>query len=142
MKKNEIYTEAKARIQKLISEFGLNPNILKYFEEGKIYYSYITAMILGSIDNVTYDQRYVDAIKDFESKYDGFLVYHAIETNTPMGETLSLLYVSDDPDNWPGESLCQNYVSSYTINFTHPELSEFGDIAISKYGESGAIVRL
>lgn len=141
--RNNTFNEALERINELIDKQNLNPNVLKYFKEGKVYYSYLTAGgLVGSIDTITYDPRYEAAVKDFEKEYEGYVVYHAIETLTEVGDMLSLLYVSDDPENWEGERLYQNYIASYTINFSEPNGSDFGDIIIQGFGESGALVRI
>ena len=46
----EIKNEAISRIETLIEKCNLNPKVLKYFKEGKIYYSYLTAG--GFLDEV------------------------------------------------------------------------------------------
>lgn len=76
--------EAIARIDTLTKAFNLNPHIKDYFMDGKVYYSYITAMVLGSIDTIEYDKRYAKVVKGFENRTHS-LVYHAIE----LGDTLS-----------------------------------------------------
>ena len=87
--------EAIARINTLVRQCGLNPKIAKYSNEGKIYYSYLTAGgLMGSIDTITYDPKYAEAVRQFESLFRGSKVYHAIETKTGFGTMLSLLYVS------------------------------------------------
>ena len=54
-------------IEKLISKLGLNPNVKKYFEEGKIYYSYLAAGgWIGSIDELEYDKRYHQIVAECE----------------------------------------------------------------------------
>ena len=128
--------EAIRRLQQLVEQMGLNPKVVDYFQQGKIYYSYITGGVIGSIDTITYDPRYEKAVQDFESQYEGFVVYHAIET----GDMLSLLYVSDIEEDWPAEVLCGDYITSYTINFEEG-IEEFGDIFISGYMNSGALIR-
>lgn len=134
--------EAKNRIKELTEKYDLNPNILKYFEEGKLYYSYLTfGGMVGSIDTISYDESYDNAVKKFEAENPGYVVYHAIETNTRMGKTLSMLYVGADSDNWPAERLYGNYIFAYTVNFADPDFSEFGDIVVSGFEESGALVR-
>ncbi|MEQ2603905.1 hypothetical protein [Dorea longicatena] len=35
-----------------------------------------------------------------------------------------------------------NYLMAYVVNFTVPEYSEFGDIFIEEFGDSGALVRV
>ena len=51
-------TEALERLSQLEKLYGLNPKVRKYFAEGKLYYSYITGGVIGSIDTITYDPRF------------------------------------------------------------------------------------
>lgn len=146
---DEMKKEAISRIKELIKNFNLNPNVLKYFEEGKIYYSYLTAGgFMGSIDTIDYDSRYSKFVKEFEEK-TGYMVYHAIET----GNSLSILFVSnpnnenldDEQQNseWKYERVSKDGVLyCFVKNFEVSELSEAGDIVISSYGDSGALVRI
>ena len=108
--------EANRRIDELTQAFHLNPNIKKYFNEGKVYYSYITGGIIGSIDTIEYDARYAQAVKNFEKRTGG-LVYHAIE----LYHTLSLLYVSKNQEDWPNERLTKNYISAFVYDFDDPD---------------------
>ena len=141
--KAEIKHEAINRINTLIEKCNLNSNVLKYFIEGKVYYSYLTANgFMGSIDTVSYDKNYEKAVKDFETKHPNYQVYHVIESITTQGKLLSLLYVSDDKEAWESERLeSDNSIMSYVLNIDNFELSEFGYIAIDKFMESGALVR-
>lgn len=141
--KTEVKDEAINRIKSLIKKCNLNPNVLKYFNEGKVYYSYLTAGgFMGSIDTISYDKIYEKAVKDFEKKHPDCLVYHAIESITTQGKLLSLLYVSDYVDEGESEKLeSGNSIMSYVINLDYPKLSEFGYIAIDGFMESGALVR-
>ncbi len=92
--------------------------------DGRVYYSYLTAGgLIGSIDAISYDPRYQVAVEEFESKHEGCLVFHAIESQMEYGKMLSLLYVGNDKENWEGERLFDGYIAAYTINFTHPDLS-------------------
>lgn len=142
MTKQEMTQEAIGRIRELTAKYHLNPNILKYFEQGRVYYSYLTAGgMIASIDTISYDPRYEKAVHDFERKYK-YLVFHAIEFKAPYGEFLSLLYVSTNKENWAGERLYKDYIASYTINLAHPDCSEFGDIMVGAFGESGALLRI
>lgn len=141
--KEKIKKEAEKRIKELTEKYHLNPNILKYFKEGRVYYSYLTAYgMIGSIDTISYDKRYEDAVKEFEEKYEGYMVYHAIEDITEFGEMLSLLYVSTHEEEWEFERCVDDYIASYTINFTNPDCSEFGDIIVSRFEDSGALIRI
>lgn len=141
--KVEIMEEAINRIKTLIEKCNLNPNVLKYFEEGKKYYSYLTAGgFLGSIDTMSYNKDYEQAVKMFEMKNPNYLVYHAIETITVHGKLLSLLYVGENKEDWESERLqSDNFIMSYVLNLDKPKLSEFGYISIDTFGESGALIR-
>lgn len=94
-------------------------------------------MDIGSIDTIEYDTRYAQVVKEFEERTRS-LVYHAIETR----DTLALLYVSNNPADWPMERLENDYITAYVHNFAHPECSESGDIFISGYMESGCLIRV
>ena len=139
----EIKNEAINRIKTLIEECNLNPKVLKYFKEGKIYYSYLTAGgFLGSIDTISYDKAYEQAAKKLEMEHPDYLVYHVIETITLSGKFLSLLYVSNEKEDWECERLqSDNAIMAYVLNLDNPELSEFGYITVEGFGESGALVR-
>lgn len=141
--KTEIKNEAINRIEALIEKYNLNPNVLKYFNEGKVYYSYLTAGgFMGSIDVISYDNNYEKAVKDFEEKHPDYIVYHAVESITTHGKLLSLLYVSSDKEEWESERLeSNNSIMSYVINMDNPYLSEFGYITIDGFMKSGALVR-
>ena len=138
----EIKNEAINRIKTLIEKCNLNPNALKYFEEGKKYYSYLTGGFLGSIDTISYDKAYEQAVKKFEIEHQDSLVYHVIETITLSGKFLSLLYVSNEKEDWESERLQgDNAIMAYVLNLDNPQLSEFGYITVEGFGESGALVR-
>lgn len=135
--------EAISRLQELTVKYKLNPNILSYFKDDKVYYSYLTGGgILGSIDTISYDSRYEKAVRDFESEHKGCVVYHAIESKTACGDMLSLLFVGDRPEEWEFERLSGNTIFAYVVNFTYPQLSEYGSIIVSRYGNSGALIRI
>ena len=94
--REKLSKEAAERLITLEKLFGLNPKVRKYFDEGKLYYSYITGGgFLGSIDTIDYDQRYANIVADFEDQ-TAYLVYHVIEREN----TIALLFVSNDYNNW------------------------------------------
>lgn len=138
-----VKNEAIRRLQVLTAKYKLNPNILSSFKDDKVYYSYLTGGgILGSIDTISYDSRYEKAVRDFESKHKGCVVYHAIESETACGDMLSLLFVGNRPEEWETERLSGNHIFAYVVNLTHPQLSEYGDITVSGYGNSGVLIRI
>lgn len=97
--KNKIQLEAIQRLSDLEKLYNLNPKVKKYFEEGKLYYSYITGGgFIGSIDTIQYDPRYEKIVESFEEQ-TGYVVYHVIEHKN----TISLLYVSSNSSAWVAE---------------------------------------
>lgn len=95
----KIHQEAIDRLSTLEKLYGLNPKVKQYFEEGKLYYSYITGGgYIGSIDTINYDPRYAEIVESFEEQ-TGYLVYHVIEHKN----TIALLYVSDNYSDWIDE---------------------------------------
>ncbi len=128
--------EAIRRLENLTKKYKLNPNILKYFKEGNLYYSYMAIEgIMSSIDTINYDERYAEVVKEFEERTNS-LVYHAIET----GDMLSLLFVSSKPEQWQGEEERNDTIWAYVKNFAETDDSEMGYIYISSF--KGALVRL
>ena len=128
----KIRRNAVENIEKLIDKIGLNPNVKKYFEEGKLYYSYITASgFIGSIDTTDYDERYPKIVAACEKQFN-CLVYHAIES----GDMLSLLYVKPRYAN----RLKGNTIIAYVYNLKAPERPDFGEIRLASL--HGALVRI
>ncbi len=134
--KEEKIMEALARLNLLTKRFSLNPHIMDYFMEGKLYYSYLTCMgLIGSIDTINYHAEYAEAAKALEKRMD-CLVYHAIE----FGDTLALLFVSDYRSDWDGERLQGTSILAYVHNFADPDLSEVGYISLDSL--QGALIRV
>lgn len=130
--------EALRRIKLLIKKLGLNPNVEKYFKEGKIYYSYLTAGgFLASIDTITYDERYEAVVKAFEKQYDA-LVYHAIET----GNSIALLFVSKWESDWKYDfEISGDSATTYAyVYYFEANYGEVGSIEIT--GHLGVLVRI
>ena len=123
--------DALHNLETLIKKRGLNPNVKKYFEEGMIYYSYLTAGgFIGSIDTIDYDARYPEIVKDFERKNDA-LVYHVIES----GNLLSLLYV----DRHYRHRLQGRRIFACVYNLDYPGFHESGSITLDSL--NGALIR-
>lgn len=145
-KREKMKEEAVSRLRNLISSLNLNPNLVKYFKQGKVYYSYLTAGgMVGSIDTIDYIPKYAEIIKKFEKTYEG-IVYHAVEDCFGM---LSLLYVSKNEEDWPFERPEGKYLYAMVYNFDKEKLKngeydiefeEFGTIIVKSLG--GAIVRV
>ena len=138
--------EAIKRLEALKKNLSINPNIIKYFKDDRIYYSYTTALgCIGSIDTIGYHPEYEQIVKDFEREYEGTMVYHAIE----YGNTLSLLYVGSEEDGWDYERPDGKTIASNVYTFDAEKMAngvyevkdeEFGTIVVGSMG--GAIVRV
>lgn len=132
----QMKAEATSRLMQLVSDLGLNPNVVNYWNEGQLYYSYLTAGgFMGSIDKIEYDPKYVAVVKQFKDEY-GCMVYHVIESSG----ALILLSVSKYVDDWEYERLEGNRIMAYVHNFDAPDQSEFGDVFLSSL--HGALVRI
>ena len=132
--------EALTRLEELCDEMGLNPKVYDYFNEGKLYYSYLTAGgYMGSIDTINYDKRYADAVKSIEEE-TGALVYHVIETQVKNAVLLALLYVSKYTEDWMTEHLENNLIYAYVCCPDSPLDYEVGSIALSS--KQGALIRI
>lgn len=129
----EMYAEGQRRMDYLVGMYGLNPNLSKYLEEGKVYYSYMTGGgMIGSVDTITYDPRYEKIVQDFETQIGGY-VYHCVET----GSMLSLLFVGSDPSEWAGsfgkETTARGTLiraRAYVYNLDD-EFGEIGDVCLA-----------
>lgn len=118
-------------IKELTERYRLNPNLLKYFLEGKVYYTEeIIPYCVASMDNITYDQKYVDIVREFEEK-SGALVYHAIL----KGSFFCMLYIGSAEDVWLSSFPADGFdlIISAVYDITTGKLS-LGYIAISAVG--------
>ena len=133
MDRSKQIKEAMERLITLENLYEINPKIKKYFSEGKLYYSYITGGVLGSIDTINYDKRYAEVVKAFEEQ-TSYLVYHVIE----RGNTISLLFVSDDYNHWLEERPTASGVMAQVVDIDTYE-NELGFIRVDT--NQGALYR-
>lgn len=89
------------------------------------------------------DEELQNKICEIQNRYN-ITVYAVTHDITEFGELYSLLYVSNDEDEWKYafEEYDKNkyYVNSYTWNKTDDWCSEFGDIVVTSFG--GGIKRI
>ena len=90
---------------------------------------------MGSVDQLDYDPRNVEVVKQFEKVY-GSMVYYVIEGKG----TLILLSVNKDSDKWECERLEGGRIMAYVYCFEFPNQSEFGDVLLATL--NGALVRV
>ncbi len=80
-------------------------------------------------------------VKEFEDEFGG-IVYHVIRNNTEFGELYSLLYVSQDDEEWEDDrnDLKNNCTLVYVKNMDDDFSSEFGSIGIRP--RFGGVIRV
>ena len=73
----------------------------------------------------------LDAINEFETNYNAY-VYHIIYTSSAFGNLFSMLYVSNNKEEWQSdrEDLENKQLFAYVWNRTYTECSEIGSIGI------------
>lgn len=134
---NKKVGEAVVRLKML----GVHQNVIddfngKGYHKGKRVINYSEKGILYWVE----DDKWKEIISKFEKEYDA-LVYHVIYSHTNLGDMLSLLYVSDDEDEWgmDREAIAEGFSYAYVENLDDPFLSEIGSIGIEPV--FGGVVR-
>lgn len=135
--------EQKQEAIKRMKILKMLPSVIEDFETKDIvfYSETFSKDFQGILYWVSNKEEFVEVIKDFETKYKA-LVYHAILGHYEFGTCLSLLYVSNDEDEWTADhnDLSENIAYAYVHNFDVPEFSEFGTIGLKPV--NGGIVRI
>ena len=127
------------RLAELTNVFELNPKLVKYLREGRLYYSYMVSGLFGCIDTIEYNAEYARICREFEEE-TGAYVYHAIESDTSLGKMLTLLFVSSEKskEDWKVEKLSGNNVLAYVYNLTE-DFGEYGSVLVTT--DNGALLR-
>ncbi len=132
--------EAIERLKILHEKYELLENVITEFEkEDTLYYSeYKNKVFSAVLYWVSNREDLTELVKNVEEE-KGILVYHAILTPTIYGTYFSLLYVSQNQEEWEEEKmyLKESITSAYSINLSDIEMAEFGDIQIA--GAMGGI---
>lgn len=83
----------------------------------------------------------VEAVKRFEAEHNA-VVYFATYDHMEFGDCLSMLYVSNYPEEWQQDrdELKDGYPFAYVENLDAPDCSEFGSIGIAP--RMGSIIRV
>lgn len=135
--------EALNRLRILQMKYGLMKNVITEFEkEDTLYYSeYVSKYCPALLYWISNKEEYENAIKQFEKEHNA-LVYHSILTHTTFGTILTLLYVSENQEEWQEdrEQLNEELPFAYCVNLEDDNCSEFGGVQIG--GAMGGIVRL
>lgn len=115
---------------KRMKQLGLYTNTIREFEKDNVLNRSDNGILFWLTDE---EKRLVSK---FEREYDT-VVYHVIRNNTKFGMLLSLLYVSNDEDEWEmdQEDIQQRTPIAYVYNVDEPMFSEFGSIGVeNRYG--------
>lgn len=134
--------EALERLKILQQVYKVHPNVLKEFQQdNKIYFSErINKFYNGILYWLDTKPEYIETVKEIENKYSIY-VYHCILNHTEFGDWLSMLYVSNSPDEWKDERLELQTGTPYAYVYTFDEFnSEIGPIQIA--GINGGLTRL
>lgn len=132
MYKEERFIEAIERMKML----KLDKPCIEAFTKGKVWES----EGYGVLYEVNDEEQ--ELIYNFEKNHPGCLVYHMIHNVFEFGECYSMLYVSNDIDEWQQdkEDIKDGYAFAYVYNKDCEWCSEFGSIAIRP--SFGGLVRL
>ena len=105
---------------------NLHGNVLREFEQEDRLNMSEYGGFLYWLDS---DQQAI--VDEFEAEWDA-LVYHVIHSYTSIGEMLTLLYVSNYPEEWEydRQDLTEGYPLAYVKNLDDPYLSEIGSVGI------------
>lgn len=115
---------------KRMKQLGLYTNAIREFEKDNV----LSRSDNGILFWLTDEEKRL--VSKFEREYD-IVVYHVIRNNTKFGMLLSLLYVSNDEDEWKmdQEDIQQRTPIAYVYNVNEPMFSEFGSIGVeNRYG--------
>lgn len=93
----------------------------------------------GALYEISEDEQKI--VDKFEKGHNA-VVYHMIHNVFEFGECYTILYVSQDEDEWEEDKqdLQDGYAMAYVENVDCPEFSEFGSVAIKP--SIGGLVRL
>lgn len=103
----------------------LHKNVINEFKEGTLNMSENGGFLYWIEDEM------LTKIRDVEGRYN-IVVYHAIHDYTDFGEILTLMYVSDDEEEWEmdRDDLTNGYPCAYVINLDDDYCSEFGSVQV------------
>ncbi len=130
--------EAIKRLKQLTSKFNLNPKILEDYKNGIVYCS-----ANDKLHDVTTNNCFYKKVKKFEEEYNAVVYYCFLNRFYYMftGMTFfTLLFVSNDKEEWETERVEENYIFSYVYNLTYKDCSEFGNVIIGST-KDGVLVR-
>lgn len=140
--RNKQKQEAIKRLEILQNEYGIHKNVLKEFKQDEtIYYSErINKIFNGVLYWIRNRDELVNVIKRVEEQRNVF-IYHCLLEHTEFGDRLTMLYISEDEQNWQYErkELLDGFISVCVYDLQFDEF-EFGGTQIN--GVNGGLCRL
>lgn len=130
----EMRIKQELEAEKRIKMLNLHPNAIKEFKEGhKLNLS--EKGILFWLNEE--EEKMVRAWED----ETGNIVYHVVKNNMEFGLCYSLLYVSDNEEEWEDDNadLAEGYPLVYVMNVDDDFCSEYGSIGIKPF--FGGVIR-
>lgn len=120
-----------------MNALGIIPDAIRQFKRGEPVM--VSEPPFGALYYV--DDELQRAISDFESEYNA-VVYLVVRSYTTFGKMDSLVFVSDEEDEWrmDREDINNGIVFTYTINYDMQDCSEFGSIGYERT-IAGSILR-
>ena len=120
--------QQKAEAVKRMEKLKLIENVIYEFEEKNV----LNRSERGILYWLTDEEK--DLVKTWE-KETGNLVYHVIRNKMEFGLCYSLLYVSQNVEEWAydNEDLNEGFPFVYVINVDDMECSEYGRIGVQNF---------
>lgn len=115
--------EKLVKLKEVITSFK-NNNHKWLFEYQSTIFKAVAYDINQNIGNPIYDEM-LDIINKFEEKHHA-LVYVGMLNHTENGDMLSLLYVSDSPDEWTYDNMDLLYKQPYAYVVVNYDINDMG----------------
>ena len=129
--KEKMFNEAIERMEML----GMSRQCINAFKKGNVWES----EGIGALYEC--NEKENKLIKEFEEEHN-CLVYHMIHNKFEFGECYTMLYISEDENEWESDKkdLQQGYAFAYVKNIDDEWCSEFGTVGIRQ--NIGGLIRI
>lgn len=119
--------EAAMRLRVMRYQFKLEKDIEENYKKNRLMVTVESGQAYF-IDDEDFGDTFTDILKDFNTKYPNYHVYHMIELGGPC---LAVMYVGPKVNEWEYERMDDDgYMNCYVYNALIPEFSEFGEVQI------------
>lgn len=119
--------EAAMRLKVMRYQFKLEKDIEENYKIGKIMVT-LSGGQAAFIDDEDLEDTFLNIVRDFNSRFPEYHVYHLIELGGPL---VAMMYVGPRETEWEEERMDdEGYLTCYVYNAFIPEYSEFGEVQI------------